>query len=1574
MSAERWSELRELLGAFLECAPDGRAEFLDRVCAGRPGLREELLELAGAHERASMLDAWPSGRLDAALGTAPALTGTVLHYRILERLGEGGMGVVYQARDLRLERTVALKFLPAHLGLEPAAKERLRVEAQAAAALDHPNICIIHEIGEAADGQLFIAMPYYEGETLRDRLTRGPLPPDEAIGLTVQAARGLAKAHERGVIHRDIKPANLMITPEGVLKILDFGIAKVSGAELTSPGERPGTVEYMSPEQIETETLDGRTDVWSLGVVLYEMLTGERPFQGGHHFAVMREILERRPVPLGSTRPGLPEAVDRVLTRMLAKAPADRFSAGELVSELEQLRHQDAAPARDERDVGEPLAEVLPGGERRPVAVLVTTIADYEGLVEAVAPAELERLVERLRSTAEDVVRRSGGVLHRFTGDSLVAVFGVPTTHEDDPVRAVRAALELHRSVTRVDTASDEATIGAARQLGSRGQLRSAVHTGTAVVQLSSDPGSSYRVSGSVPQLAARLAAFAPPGEILVSPDCRRIIASWIETKPTAAVRLSSDTPSIVPFRVLGVSERRSRVEGIQRDRLTTFTGREREMAALRQALAAAISGEGQLVTVMGDAGLGKSRLLLELRGELTRSDVVLLHGHCDSSESSTPYLPFVEALRGWLGAGGHEPAAVDAGRVVNRLRELGSELEEFFPLYLHLLGLPDSEYPVPRYLHGEHYRLAMQEALAAFVTLAARRRPTVVLLEDWHWADGASDGVLQQVAELVAGFPLLVVVTSRTRPRSSPVRAWADPSSHQTLALAPLDVGASRAMLQSILRVDRVSAQLAELIHERAGGNPFFLEEITQTLLEEGSVEVGAGEAVLTGPVDQLQLPDTVQGVLRARLDRFDRTTREVLRFASVVGREFTRGILEHAMEPSRLPHALQALKAAGVIQQMRVVPEPAYRFKHVLTQEAAAGSLLEHQRKELHGKVGEAIEAVYGTALDEQYLRLADHFSRAEHWAKAVHYALRAAERSKALSQFSESLEILERAQSWLLRLRDDPERGDELLEILFSQERLCETLGLRGRQQRIIDELVRLLEPADQPARLAEAYQRQGDLSTLLRKFDDAEMALAGALQLRRRLSDALGERNLLRSLGLLRWHQGRDEEALRCIEAALAIDRERGDREGELGELSNLGNVLKGMGESEQARITLEQALGLSQELETGMTDAAGTDVSYKRAYILHNLANVHRELGDDARALDYLSQARTLTTEKRLPIQLSYHFTSTAHIYLQHGRVEESLGLYREAVELTRRAKFAPGLAQSLRFLGEVLLGLGRDEEALAPLVEAAGVFAQLRDPATEAVLWSEVAALRERRGELKDAFAAWGKGRALHDQVGHQPRELEALEGLARVGRKYLRDPSLALGYYGEALVLAERLGDLSRVGQLHNSMGIIEWEQGRFDEAREHYEEGLRIFRDLGDAAKAAHLLAGLGVTLDAMGRRVEARRCLEEACALEREAGNGAGEARALGALADVLRRLGEVERAIECGEASLALRRRLGDRAGEGWMQYRLALAHVQDHSADRARASAVAAAQLADETGDDELARACRELPHALQGGR
>ncbi|HET8653952.1 MAG TPA: tetratricopeptide repeat protein [Longimicrobiaceae bacterium] len=1555
----RWERIGAVLAASLELPAHKRAAFIDRACAGEPGLRREVRSLLAAHGRSGPLDGsvaeWASPLFAAAEPVAAG--GTVSHYRIIERLDGGGMGVVYKAHDLRLERTVALKFLPPYLSADALARERFLAEAQAAAALDHLHICTIHEIGEAESGQIFLAMPFYEGETLQRRIARGPLPVAEALRFAIQAAQGLARAHERGIVHRDIKPANLVITADEVLKILDFGIAKRADVSRTRPGHTPGTVAYMSPEQARGEAVDHRTDIWSLGVVLYEMLTGERPFPGEQDAAVLHAILHTDPMPVAAARAGVPAPLERLLRRALARNPGDRFATAlEMVEEMERLR----APG---------VADALPGGasspgvpaegEHRQVAVVVCGLSAYAELVEWLAPEEVERVLRRLRAVVGEVAERHGGTVNRFHGEEVVLLFGVPTAHEDDCLRAVRAALELHERAR-------EMSVDVEGRAGGAIHLHTGIDTG-GVVALPTDGDAAYRVVGAAARGAARLSAHAAQGEVWISPECQRLVGPFFETEPRDPVAQRGREPPLVPRRVLGESGLRTRIEAAEKVGLTAYTGRDAELETLGRCLGEALDGEGRFVSIAGEPGLGKSRLLFEFRQRVDHGRARSLHGRCQSHGGNTAYLPFIETVRGILQIGAAEGAGRAMDDVAARIREIGPELEEFLPFYLHLLALPDARFPVPGHLHREQFRLAMEEALAALFTLSARRQPTILLLEDWHWADEASHAVLRQVAEMVTGYPLLVVVTLRPGYGID----WGNPGHHTPIVLRPLEAESSLAMLRSILRVAEPPRELAMLLHERTGGNPFFLEEICQALMEEGALRVEEGRVALAGAPESLDLPDTVQAVIRTRLDRLDRDARHTLRVASVVGREFSRGVLERVLAPDgRLPRSLQTLKTAGLIQQTRVVPDAAYCFKHVLTQEVAYGSLLERQRKELHGSVGEAIEQLHPDRLGEHLDQLARHFSRAEAWEKAVRYAVRAAERAEALARFPEALDLLERAESWLGRLPDDAYRRETRADVLLLQERLCETLGLRGQQQRIVDELISLVEPAGDPARLAEVYIRQGDLYTLLRRFDAAEAALTRSLHIVRELGDAVGERNALRSLGLLRWHEGRNREARTYIEEGLALDRRRGDLAAVLGDLANLGQVLKNEGDLDRARSCLEEALWLMEDASAaGGPGGDSRSFSFKAQYVLHNLANIHRELGDNERALEYLHRAMRQMAGQRHPIQLAFQYTSVAHIYLQQGRVEESLEHYREAADLTRRARFAPGLAQSLGIMGEVLIGLGRGAEALPHVQEAAGIFAQLRDCEAEARMWGRIAGIHERAGNHPDALAAWGRARVLRHEAADAAGEMEALEGIARVTRRHVAEPSLALGYYREALDLAEALADRAAEGRIRNTIGIIEWSRGAHAEALAHYQSALGIFRELADEAGVGLMLNSVAVTLRSLGRREEARARLEDAVEHHRRTGQPLLEGHALAALGDLLAERGEPGRALECYERSLAIRRRIGDRRGEGWMLLGLARVELPRGLAERARGWIDEAARIAGECGDAELEEACERLRRA-----
>jgi eukaryotic-like serine/threonine-protein kinase len=360
MSDARGRAARDRLGELFEralaLAPRERAAFLEAACDDDADLHAELTSLLASHAP-GFLERLGEELLPAAMRAFPEEAGRIGRvdgrYEVIERLGGGGMGVVYKARDVTLDRPVALKFLPSHRSADATARARLIREARAASALDHPNIAVVHEIGttqtapgDPEGGRLFIAMAYYQGETLQQKIQRGPLSIPDAVDYATQIADGLATAHQAGIVHRDIKPANVLITDAGQVRIVDFGVAKGTGAELTHEGETPGTVAYMSPEQTRGDPVDGRTDVWSVGVVLYEMLAGVRPFRGDADGAVVYGIRNDEPAVLEALRQDVPAGLARVVHRCLAKDPSLRYAgAADLHADLRSLA---GAGARNE--------------------------------------------------------------------------------------------------------------------------------------------------------------------------------------------------------------------------------------------------------------------------------------------------------------------------------------------------------------------------------------------------------------------------------------------------------------------------------------------------------------------------------------------------------------------------------------------------------------------------------------------------------------------------------------------------------------------------------------------------------------------------------------------------------------------------------------------------------------------------------------------------------------------------------------------------------------------------------------------------------------------------------------------------------------------------------------------------------------------------------------------------------------------------------------------------------------------------------------------------------------------------
>ncbi|MCI0602905.1 tetratricopeptide repeat protein [bacterium] len=1479
----------------------------------------------------------------------------VSHYRVIERLGGGGMGVVYKAEDLKLERLVALKFLPHEFCQEEKRRKRFVQEAKAASSLDHPNLCTIYEIDQTRDGQMFISMALYEGKTLKEKISSGSLTIPDALDIACQMADGLAIAHEHGIWHRDIKPANVIVTRSGLVKILDFGLAKLTGAsQITEAETAVGTISYMSPEQALGKTVDQRADIWSWGLVLHEMVTGKHPFPAENPLQILHSLISSDPVPLSET--SFSPEIGRILQKALAKELDDRYSSiAEANHDLRSVRISGQSltvtalslKGIAEATVPEFELPVTPQrAEKKPLTFVTAGIAGYAELLEQLQLDDVQRFLNNLQKFTESLAEKYRAVLNEFDPDRIVVLFGIPASQENDFLTAVHFAFDLQNAVSEIS----KEFCGSCEQLVS---LRAGIHSGLVVMQPSLRGRSKYEITGVPFQIALTLASNAKPNEVVITQESRRLMRQLFLTESRDAILVPGMSKSTIAYAIL--NEAHSLTEVF----LAPYTGRQKEMTLLQDCWQKATEGRGQFVTLIGEAGVGKSRLFSEFKRNVQGS-IRYLHGRGDPYATAVPYAPFCELVVNALELPENHPS-FSADEVIKKIQEIDPRLEDFIPLYLHLLSIQSDRYPFPKHLEGENLRLAILDALSVFV-LVKKHTTVLLLLEDWHCADEASQNAFKQILEMLPEQSILAVACYR--PDSS--QTWSGVRNLTQIYLEPLESSSSRELMSSLLDAERVSDSLAQLVYDRSGGNPFFVEEICLNLKEEGKVKVEKGTAILSSAPEILRLPETIQALILSRLDRLNRKTKEILQTASVIGREFTRTILQRVAgnEPG-LASILTTLKTLGLIQQVNVLPEPAYKFRHALTQEVAYDSLLAHEKKQIHQLVAEAIEDFYKERLEEHLDFLAEHFSRADHWSKAVEYGAKSSEKVRALGQFSEALNILKKAETWLLKLPDNPSRNALKIDLMLREERLCETLGIRDRQEQILQELLNALKNENDQQRQMEVYRRQGELMTLLARFNAAEAALQESLSLSESLNDRSGERNAWRSIGFMRWHQGKNEEAVASNQKALLIDRERGDKEALATDLTNMGSVLRNHGDLQAALACLEEALKLYEQINDPVKHAAA----------LHMLGNVHRELGNPEEAMNCIQAAMAVSTRYRLVIMQSFHLTSLANMCWQEGKLEECLDLQKRAVERNRKSHYADGLATSLRMVGETLQGMARQAEALPYLEEAASLFSKLQDFRNEAALLNKIAILYEEQELWDETLNVQQKLKTVHESMGNKKGIVETAEWMAKVCRKK-GDSASAIQNYREAIQALDVAEDPAVIAALLNSIAILEWKGADYEPALNDYQKALEIFRDLGDEVHSGLIMNSIGLTLKSMRRAQEALTILQEAVVVNRRTGQRKLEGHSLAAIADLQSDGGQIDLAMQHYQEALQIKRETGDAKGEAWMLYHLARLQLLGSVEARSEDYMVEAEKMVADFGDQKLKDAWKELQRAVnhtQGG-
>ena len=913
------------------------------------------------------------------------------------------------AEDARLRRKVALKLLPEKFTQDAERIARFEQEARAVSALNHPNIITIYDIGQQ-NNLWFMATEFVDGGTLRQRAAdNAVLPLRDVLSVAEQIANALAAAHSAGVIHRDIKPDNVMVRRDGYVKVLDFGLAKLTEKQdpeddatwrksITDSGTIMGTVSYMSPEQARGLKVDARSDVFSLGVVLYEMIAGRTPFDGASASDVIASILRNDPLPLARFAPDTPEELDRITMKALVKDREQRYqtiknlaldlkilgqelefksrlarvgkslqgeehdtrilaatpqSSAPMASQMICQQCHEANPATAkfclhcgsalvarctncqtvlptgakfcmscghqvggattaDREQLSKLAAATPSslahkiravqptaGERKVVTALFADFSVFSTSGQEIDPEDLPAIVNQALDRLSPTIFHYEGTVAQVLGNSMLAFFGAPLAHEDDAVRAVRAALEM---VTNARQLADEMR----QTQGLEFELRIGLNTGQIVIgHVTSQLKFEFTVVGDTVNLATRAQAAAPAMSVMITEDTHRLISSVFDCSAPIGLGVKGHSGEVRIAEVQQSHTELDRVHGLA-GLQSKMVGREVELHSLLQLSVAVQAGLGRVAVIVGEPGLGKTRLLTEWKAATPDASLRWIEGHCLSYGQSLAYHLLQSLLRSLLNVSTQtDEAETRAALFKLTVDVLGENAIDSYPYLAHLLSLKLEGQALERVRQLDPQLLQTQYlmSLRRLLTALSARQPLALLLEDIHWADPSSVELLGKLLSLANEAPVLFCCVTRPErevPGWKLVNAARDVLGGRLteLTLRELTAADSEQLVANLLNNAKLPAAPRNLIFQKAEGNPFFVEEIIRMLIERGVLVQRDEQWIVQGKITAAEIPDNLQSLLLARIDRLPDDVKRVLRVASVIGRQFSVKVLEKVLE----------------------------------------------------------------------------------------------------------------------------------------------------------------------------------------------------------------------------------------------------------------------------------------------------------------------------------------------------------------------------------------------------------------------------------------------------------------------------------------------------------------------------------------------------------------------------------------------------------------------------------------------------------------------------------------------------
>ncbi len=662
-------------------------------------------------------------------------------------------------------------------------------------------------------------------------------------------------------------------------------------------------------------------------------------------------------------------------------------------------------------------------GERKQVTVL---FADLKGSMELLAdrdPEEARKFLDPVLERMMEAVHRYEGTVNQVMGDGIMALFGAPLAHEDHAVRACYAALRMQESVKRY---AEEVQ----RTQGVPIHIRIGMNSGEVVVRsVGSGLHTDYTAVGQTTHLAARMEQMAMPGSTLITAEALRLAEGYVQVKALGPVPIKGVSEPVEVFEVTGAGPVRSRLQAAAARGLTRFVGRQTELEALRQAFEKARAGQGQVVALVGEPGVGKSRLFWEFTHSHRTQGWLLQESGSVSYGKATPYLPVIDLLKAYFQIESRDDARKIREKLTGKLLTLDEALRPTVPVFLALLDVPveDLEWQA---LDPPQRRRRTLEAVKRLLLRESQVQPLLLVFEDLHWIDAETQALLDSLVESLPTARLLLLVNYRPEYQ----HGWGSKTYYTQLRIDPLPPESAEELLQALLGADPGLHPLKQLLIERTEGNPFFLEESVRTLVETQVLVGERGAYRLAKALGSIQVPATVQAVLAARIDRLPPEEKTLLQTAAVIGKDVPFALLQAIAELPEEEHrkGLTHLQAAEFLYEASLFPELEYTFKHALTHEVAYGSLLQERRRALHARIVAAIERLYPDRLPEQVDRLAHHALRGEVWSKAVAYLRQAGAKTVARSAYGEAIRFYEQALSAVTYLPESQETLREAIDI--------------------------------------------------------------------------------------------------------------------------------------------------------------------------------------------------------------------------------------------------------------------------------------------------------------------------------------------------------------------------------------------------------------------------------------------------------------------------------------------------------------------------------------------------------------